>query len=280
MINISIACCTYNGSRYLSEQLESLVCQTRLPDEIVICDDCSTDNTREIILRYVRKYSFIKWVLVWNEHRKGVRLNFEQAIRIASGNYIATCDQDDVWKENKLAMLLERIERTGCALVHSDAELIDSKGCVTSLSARQCYGLEKERNLSDYILGENNVIGCTLMFRSELKRILFPFPIHYYYHDQWLAICAYHNGGICFLEEKLLGYRQHSNNVVASFAGGGEQVRLNYRHFLDKSSDLYRVIKNREAVRLSSRDMRKVIVRLIADVIGYGYLKSVFKRKI
>lgn len=279
MVDISIACCTYNGSRYLSEQLESLVRQTRLPDEIVVCDDCSTDNTREIILRYVRNFPLIKWVLVWNEHRKGVRSNFEQAIRLASGKYIATCDQDDVWKENKLAVLLDRIERTGCALVHSDAELIDGKGDTMYLSARQYYDLMWERDLSNYILGENNVIGCTLMFRSELKKFLFPFPAHYFYHDQWLAIWAYHNGGISFVDEALVGYRQHTDNVVASLAGGGERVNLTYSHFLNKSKDLYLVIKNRTDIKMSPSDMRGAIKRFMADIMGYGYLKNKFKQR-
>ncbi|WP_455620673.1 glycosyltransferase family 2 protein [Parabacteroides sp.] len=279
MTNISIACCTYNGSRYLSEQLESLLSQTILPDEIVVCDDCSTDDTREIISSYVRNFPRVKWVFVCNEYRKGVRLNFEQAIRLASGKYIATCDQDDIWKENKLAVLLDRIERTGCALVHSDAELIDSKGHMMNPSASLYYNLGWERNLSDYILGENNVIGCTLMFRSELKKFLFPFPAYYYYHDQWLAIWAYHNGGISFVDEKLVGYRQHTDNVVASFAGGGKRKRLTYSYFLDKAKDLYLVIKNGRGICLSINDTARLVRQFVGDMTGFGYLKYRLRQK-
>lgn len=279
MINVSVACCTYNGAHYLPEQLESLVRQTLPPDEIVVCDDGSTDDTREILLRYKREFPAIRWVLVWNGRRKGVRANFEQAIRIASGRYIATCDQDDIWKANKLERLLELLERTGCALAHSDVELIDAHGRVMDLSAKRCLDLERRRDLSDYILGANNVIGCTMMFRAELKKSLFPFPAYYYYHDQWLAIWAYHNGGICFVDEKLVGYRQHANNVATPLGGGGQKVRFTYRYFFGKSKDLLLVIKNGGGICLTISDTCKVMKRIVCDVLGLGYLKYTFKKR-
>lgn len=273
-MDISIACCTYNGSRFLSQQLDSIVNQTKLPDEIVVCDDCSTDTTRDILLHYADEYSNIKWVLAWNDHRLGVRRNFEKAISLASGRYIATCDQDDVWRKDKLEKLYNYINETGCSLVHSDTRLIDNTGHELASSGRRYSDLSRKHYLSEYILGENDVTGCTMMFNSSLKKLIFPFPTHYYYHDQWLAIWACRNGGIGFIDQPLIDYRQHGNNVVASLCGGGNKSSLTYTHFIGKSKDLFMVLRNSDKIGLSSNEIASVLKRLISDVIGFGYLKS------
>ena len=96
---ISIAMTTFNGERYLREQLDSLYFQTLLPDEIVVVDDCSVDNTKEILEEYHKKKGLIYYI---NESNVGVNKNFEKAISLCSGDYIALCDQDDVWFKNKI----------------------------------------------------------------------------------------------------------------------------------------------------------------------------------
>src|SRR6267154_3101567 len=125
-VKLSIAMCTYNGAAYLSEQFESLATQTRVPDELVVCDDSSTDNhTREMVAAFARRAPFAVRLFV-NKQNLGSKRSFELAIRRCRGEIIFLCDQDDVWREDKLAV----IERTFSSspqtgLVFSDAELVD-----------------------------------------------------------------------------------------------------------------------------------------------------------
>src|SRR5215510_13144854 len=101
-VKISIAMCTHNGAPYLAEQLNSILAQTRLPDEVVVCDDCSSDNSRAILESFASKAPFLV-SLQFNEQRLGSTKNFEKTIELCQGDVIALCDQDDVWSIEKLA---------------------------------------------------------------------------------------------------------------------------------------------------------------------------------
>ncbi len=104
-VKLSIAMCTYNGAAYLSEQFESLATQTRVPDELVVCDDSSTDkHTREMVEAFARRAPFAVRLFV-NKQNLGSKRSFELAIRRCRGEIIFLCDQDDVWREDKLAVI-------------------------------------------------------------------------------------------------------------------------------------------------------------------------------
>src|SRR5690349_20095217 len=122
---ISVAMCTYNGARFLPEQLESIAAQTRLPGELVVCDDRSTDESAEIVRDFARRSPFSVRLEI-NQENLGSTKNFEKAIGLCQGEIIALADQDDVWHGQKLSCLagvLENDDRIGA--VFSDAELIE-----------------------------------------------------------------------------------------------------------------------------------------------------------
>lgn len=200
---VSIAIATYNGAKYLEEQLESILHQTYDSIEIIICDDQSSDNTISIIKRYQNNDIRIK--LFINDKNLGYVKNFEKAISLCTGTYIALSDQDDIWSLNKIEVLLKNI---GCNfLIHSDVSLIDEKGEVIAKTWKN--EIKTHKVFEDFLFS-NVVTGCTSMFKNELLKDLLPFPEALAYHDWYLAIHAARHKKIVYLNKSLVQYRQHT----------------------------------------------------------------------
>ena len=121
---VSIAMCTYNGEKYIEEQIESILNQSYKNLEIIICDDNSTDNTTKLIESYIKVDSRIK--IFRNKQNLGFIKNFEKAISLCNGEYIALSDQDDIWKLNKIELYLKKIKDN--ILIYSDLDMIDENG--------------------------------------------------------------------------------------------------------------------------------------------------------
>jgi glycosyltransferase involved in cell wall biosynthesis len=204
---VSIAMCTYNGERFLREQLDSLVQQDYRPLEIQIYDDRSTDGTFAILKEYEAEYDFIH--AHKNETNLGFIRNFETAIGACSGDFIALCDQDDVWFPEKISILVQEIGEH--MLIYSKSSLIDEQnqprdGFLSSINrlSGSCY-----RSL---ILG-NCVTGHTCLIRRNLLQHALPFPKDIDYHDHWLAFVAAAAGTIKNFDRPLSFYRYHAKNV-------------------------------------------------------------------
>lgn len=163
---ISVALCTYNGEKFIREQLRSIVGQTILPWQIVVCDDQSTDRTMDIVREFADDYPSIRWMIIRNEVRLGVRRNFEKAIALAEGDYIAPSDQDDIWERNKLEILLHIMREKKVSLVHSNIRYVDVKG--REMTERLDFPCSVP--LATYLYGLNNVMGCTCLFCAFMKR--------------------------------------------------------------------------------------------------------------
>ncbi len=139
---LSIAMCTYNGAKYIQEQLDSIAAQSRLPDELVVCDDRSSDNTIEIVKSFGSKVPF-PVRLYLNEENLGIIKNFEKAISLCTGNIIALSDQDDVWKPNKIEKILTAFaENLGAGYVFSNAELVNESLMPLGSSLWESLGIE------------------------------------------------------------------------------------------------------------------------------------------
>ena len=266
---ISVVMCTCNGESFIQAQIDSIINQTTTIHELIICDDCSTDQTIEIIHKYQIKHPFIQ--LICNNTRLGVRKNFEQAIRLSSGDYIATSDQDDIWETTKIAILMDHIVSKKVALVHSDTCLIDTEG--NPLPSNFLFNKKHYLTLNNYIFNENNVTGCTCLFDAQLKKSLFPFPLFYFYHDQWIAIVAYQNGGIAWVDDKLVRYRQHTQNALSTLGGGGKQNPFNQIFFRNKAKDLSLILSKAKDLRLSFKMKCKLFTQIIYGIIGVSYIK-------
>jgi glycosyltransferase involved in cell wall biosynthesis len=225
-MKLSIAMCTYNGAAYLPEQLDSLAAQTRRPDELVVCDDSSNDNQTRRMVEAFRRHAPFRVRLFVNKQNLGSRQSFELAIRRCRGEIIFLCDQDDVWREDKLAVIERAFSsnpRPG--LVFSDAEIVDENlirlgRLSTNFGDDGRTEIEKQ-NVFNALLQRNLVTGATLAFRSNLSRLVLPIPGDtVFQHDAWIALIIAAVARVTFISEPLIKYRQHPGQQIgASIAG-------------------------------------------------------------
>lgn len=208
--SISIIIATYNGEQYLREQLDSIIAQTFQPFEVIIQDDYSQDKTVSIINEYLLHLPIR---LEINKKNIGYIRNFEYALSQARGDYIAICDQDDIWEANKLELLLSNIGDS--SLIYSNSLLVDSDG--NSLN-RTLSDKLKNRFISTHsplsFVYDNCVSAHAMLFSRSLLPQLFPFPKHLYF-DTWITANAASANGVHYLEQSLVKYRQHSTNTLS-----------------------------------------------------------------
>ena len=242
-VKVSVVVCTYNGEKYLREQLQSIRDQTWPPDEIIISDDGSTDSTLEIIEDFALS-SNGPHPPVWRVEKRtkpsGVSGNFASALGEVRGEFIALADQDDVWEPDRLEKGLAHFHY-GALLVHSDATLISGSGLPTGtlMSALRLTSREKRNLLSGRalraLLRRNVVTGATTMIRSSLLEQALPIP-EGWVHDEWLALVAAVQGGVVFQEDLLIRYRQHGNNQIGASKAGYEEAT---RRLREKRSEFF-----------------------------------------
>jgi glycosyltransferase involved in cell wall biosynthesis len=202
---ISIAVCTFNGERYLTAQLESLVAQTWGNLEIVVVDDCSNDGTLGIIEEFAGRDSRIK--LHKNNQNLGVNKNFSRAMALCKGELIAPCDQDDIWHPQKLSRLHAHVGEH--AMSYCDSELITADGVRMNMRISDRIHMYQGDDPTVFAFW-NCVSGHAMLFRRSLLDFALPIP-DIKFHDWWLAFLATTNGAIVYLNEPLVQYRQHAN---------------------------------------------------------------------
>jgi glycosyltransferase involved in cell wall biosynthesis len=209
---VSIVLGTYNGEKYLKEQIDSILWQTYSNIELIIADDCSTDGTRAVLNEYVDTYGNIH--VYFNETNLGLVHNFEKAVKYAQGEYIAFADQDDIWLPEKIQRLVDNIGDN--MLIHSDSAYIDARGNLMGKKTSNYRHLITGKNL--YTLDMESglwVAAHSMMFRRELLDLALPFPFSpCLNHDGWMAYIAMLKGTITFIPEVLVLYRQHGDNMV------------------------------------------------------------------
>lgn len=212
---ISIAMATYNGEKYISQQLDSILRQTVADFELVICDDVSLDATFDILKLYKEKDSRIK--IFRNEKNLGFKKNFEKAISLCTGEYIALSDQDDIWTENHLEILLNAMNDN--VLACSNVEFIDSSGVRLHirLKAKDYWVSPNSEKQFLQLLHNNYVQGCTAIFRSEILQRILPIPESAEYHDYWIAFMASLVGHIAYIPASLVLYRRHEETITGSY---------------------------------------------------------------
>lgn len=213
---ISVAMCTYNGERYLREQLNSIARQTMLPSELVVCDDGSVDSTPEIVDDFARSAPFnVKFAR--NATNLGSTKNFEKAIELCSGELIALCDQDDIWMDSKLARLANEFTDRSIGGVFTDGKLIgdDSQDLGTTLwrafgFTPRIQRLWRAKGPLPIFLKQDIVTGATLMFRADQKGSIIPISREWI-HDGWIAWIIAMTSRLEFLDVPLIRYRVHTS---------------------------------------------------------------------
>lgn len=223
-MKLSVAMCTYNGDLYIKEQLQSIINQTVPVNEIIICDDGSTDNTIPLILGIKDETTNIKIELHNNGKKLGVIKNFEKAISLCTGDIIFLSDQDDIWLPHKVKTILKHFNTNPLKeLVFTDAKIINEYGnTINNATLFNEVGFNKsmqliwEYGMSFEIINKGNKItGATMAFRKELIPDALPFSItSKVFHDEQLAIITINRGTISYITDQLIQYRIHKNNVT------------------------------------------------------------------
>lgn len=220
MIDILLA--SYNGEKYISEQIDSIINQTYRDWFLYIKDDCSTDNTIDIILEYEKKYKDKIKVILSDKPSGSAKDNFFSMLQHSKGNYIMTCDQDDIWLPDKIKVTFNKMKETESKninspiLVHSDLKVADEKLNLISDSLLKLLNLDSNRNKINNLLVQNIVTGCTVMVNRCLLNYIENPPKHAVMHDWWMALIASSLGTIVFIETPTIMYRQHGNNSVGA----------------------------------------------------------------
>lgn len=218
-LKISVIMATYNGEKYIEQQIASIVNQSHRPYEIIIVDDKSNDNTIEIVKKYINVVNLKFFV---NERNVGVLKTFLRAANAVSidTNYIAFADQDDVWFEGKLKSSLQKmleIEQTHLpALVFTDMKLADEDLFIINESFWQHLRLTPQNYSFHSLFVRNFVTGCTMLINKPMFEYFLAVPENVYLHDAWIAYIAYYVGTVGFVNVPTMLYRQHHNNVTYS----------------------------------------------------------------
>lgn len=222
---VSIALATCNGASFLRQQLDSIEASTFKAIEIVACDDDSNDETVAILETYTSKLPI---EIYRNSNRLGYVKNFEKAIGLCRGRYIALCDQDDIWHPDKLARSVEAVmaaEHNGSAtlpvMVHSDSRLIDGKGEVIAASYQRFKGYAfHEHKQYGAMLCRCGVMGHTMLMNRALVEQVLPFPAGTKHHDYWIALVNEWCGQRISLKQALVDHRVHGKNSGGSAKQG------------------------------------------------------------
>jgi glycosyltransferase involved in cell wall biosynthesis len=208
---VSVAIASYNGEKFIREQLDSIYNQSYKNLEVVVTDDCSSDKTVEILKEYHEKHGLRYYV---NDKNLGLIKNFEKAISLCGGKYIALADQDDVWKPQKIETLVNEIGEYTLAYSHA-IEVIDGKGIVK-------YKFPNTYLINNYGTGKptrrliafNFIASHQILFHRDLLELALPIPPGQHYHDAWIAVVASKMNGIKFVNKDLMYYREHEESLT------------------------------------------------------------------
>lgn len=209
MKQVSVAMAVYNGEKYLKEQLDSILSQLGEKDEVVISDDGSTDHTAELIRTYCEADPRIRLL---HGPGRGIKQNIANALQHVEGTYIFLSDQDDVWKPDKIRRVLAVFRERKCHVVVHDCIVTGpdlQQVLYPSFFAYRGFGNGALRNI-----WKNKYIGCCMAIHRDLLPLVLPIPDDIQMHDQWIGVINdMYKGGCVFLQEPLLFYRRHENNV-------------------------------------------------------------------
>jgi glycosyltransferase involved in cell wall biosynthesis len=222
MMRVSVCMATYNGARYLPQQLDSILAQLGPTDELVVVDDASTDET--VALLHARGDARI--AVHSNERNLGLIATFERALRLAQGEIVFLADQDDVWLPGKVKAMADALQQAD--LVVSDCRVADQSlnELHPSFFRQRGSGPGLLRNLA-----RNSYLGCCIALRRELLHVALPFPPQVPMHDWWLGLVGESFGRVRFLRQPLLLYRRHGGNAstTAERSTAGWTKRLRWR---------------------------------------------------
>ena len=208
---ISVCVATYNGEKFIREQIDSILCQLSSDDEIIVSDDGSTDGTIVIINCIGDK----RIRIIEGPRKHSPTFNFENALKEAKGDYIFLADQDDVWKTNKVEVCMKWLQKYDCVV--SDAEVTDSN---LNPLYPSLYAIMQVRQGHIYnTVWKNGYTGCCMAFRRNILEASLPFPKDIPMHDIWIGNVAAYKYNVKFISEKLVLFRRHEDTISCNGKG-------------------------------------------------------------
>ncbi len=204
IMNISVCLTTFNGEKFIKEQIDSILAQISENDEVIVSDDGSKDHTLAILQSLNDK----RIKIFHNTGRHGFIYNFENALNKAQGNYIFLSDQDDIWLPEKVKIVLKKLN--DCDLIVHDAELVDGTGHDLK---KNYYSTLHSKTGFLANLWKNRFLGCCMAFRKDVLKDCLPFPNHICGHDFWIGMIAIKRYKVRFIPDILICYRRHGDNV-------------------------------------------------------------------
>ena len=282
---ISVAMATYNGEKYISEQLESICTQTKKVDEIIIVDDCSKDGTVEIVQKYMKQYPQCNIRFFANETNLGYKKNFHKAMSLCEGNIIFLCDQDDIWRENKVAVLTDVLnDNRDIALVSSSFIQIDGEGKEVSGNKSAHKRKMKSQELISVPLEDlifHNVSqGCAMALKKEMKDLYLEFFTEDLPHDWVLNVIAAMQKKCYYLNDPMFYYRVHEKNTI----GLNEGLTLTKKnsigvrtHDTKQAIKVLSLIKQIDKMYYSENTWLERMKRFSENHIAYLEKKHLFK---
>lgn len=216
---IDVLLATYNGERYVKEQIESILNQSYKNIHLIISDDNSTDNTRKILKQYEKNERIS---IYFQKENLGYIKNFEFLLKQVQSNYYMLSDQDDVWLPKKIEKSMETLKKQNADLVFGDLEVVDEN--LNTIYASFGDFMKLNRKIKKYINSDkinylyNCVTGCTLLSKKEYIKDILPLPHNSKYvpHDYWIGLIVSLKGKLAYMPEKYIKYRQHGDNEIGT----------------------------------------------------------------
>jgi glycosyltransferase involved in cell wall biosynthesis len=246
-VRISICMTTYNGAKYIHDQVSSILKQIKDDDELIVCDDRSSDATVDILSSFQDK----RVKIVVNDENLGFSKNFSKCISLAQGDIIFLSDHDDIWLPDKVEKYLNIFqEKSDVVSIMSNMEIIDENGLVTNsrfLNLKSGYSNRVWRVVENFV--KSTYYGCSIAFRKELVTKVLPLPFHF---DTWIGLVSDMYGRCYHLDEVTMQYRRHSNNF-STLKTSKLRVIMRWRlNLLLNLCTLFLGIRNRLATNHSS----------------------------
>lgn len=284
---ISVVIATYNGEKYLKEQLDSILFQSRKVDEIIIFDDCSIDNTISILRDYENKYNGLFRIFI-NKNHQGYIKNFYKAIDKAEGDYIFLCDQDDIWCKNKIEKMIKVMHQKEFFVLACNYRMIDKAGKKIRehiWSKNNSYYVKIKQIKLKKIINYNLSMGCTMVITKEIKHFISS-NIDYLSnielpHDWAINVIAASMNKLGYFNLKLIKYRLHGKNTIGLNRADDIDQRINdYKRIIEQKRQMLRII---DILECDKKDINKFIendicsykVRIInllnQSITGYCY---------
>lgn len=263
---VAILMATYNGAKYISEQIESILAQTYCDWRLYIRDDGSSDQTLDIISHYSQSYPDKIFCMKDDVKHRGASGSFMWLLNQVNADYYMFSDQDDFWEKEKIEICIRRMADLAkssddtALLVHTDLEVVDSQLVTIKQSFYKAINLYKVINNPEYLKCVNFVTGCTMMFNERAKQLSITISEHAIMHDYWVALCVLKsNGIISFINQPTIKYRQHGNNVL------GMKPTMT---IIDRLSNIKKIFMNHKDYYTMLHESNDV------SIIEYLYLKT------